>query len=291
MTKEGSNDFSFRINGHKHVFQAASTAERSAWIVAIETKATEAKTMKESVVGGEGYKKNFERFSTLFLFHHTCPTKDPSANAALDKLGVGAATTGASLPSLSKSRDRKETSAPPRKSLETKAKETIKKDKVDSSSASSSDIEKKDKKSKSRSQSRKRSSIFGLLGNKKEEQEEKKELKKEEKAEEKAEKQHDKDISKEHHKHDKDVAKEEKKHEKDVAKEHHKEEKKHEKEIAKEEHKHEKEIAKEEHKHDKELAKEEKLLEKEEKQAEAKETHQPSHVVEAGAATIAAAGK
>jgi hypothetical protein len=275
VTKEGSNDFSFRLNGHKHVFQAASTAEQSSWIVAIETKATEAKGLKEGLIGSEGYKKHIERFSTFVLFLVSCHQmylhKEPSANTRLDKLGVGAATTGSSLPSLSKSKERKETSTP-RKSLETKAKETVKKDKVDSGSASSSDIEKKDKKSKSRSQSRKRSSIFGLLGNKKDEQE----VKKDEKAEEKAEKQHDKEI-----------AKEEKKHEKDVAKEHHH----HDKDVAKEEKKHEKEIAKEEHKHEKELAKEEKKLEKEEKQAEAKASHQPSDVAEAGAATVVAAGK
>lgn len=198
------------------------------------------------------------------LVIHLLPRRGFLANAKLDKLGVGAATTGASLPSLSKSKERKETSAPPRKSLETKVKETLKKDKkdkVDTSSASSSDAEKKDKKSKSRSQSRKRASIFGLLGNKKEEQE----VKKEEKAEEKAEK----EMAKEHHKHDKEVAKEEERHEKEIVKEH----------------------LKEENKHDKELAKEEQKLEKEQKQAEAQATHQPSDIAEAGAATVAAAGK
>ncbi|KAF7508708.1 hypothetical protein GJ744_008955 [Endocarpon pusillum] len=242
VTKEGSNDFSFKLNGHKHVFQAASTAERSSWIAAIEAKAAEGRGLKEGILGSEGYKKHFEKYN---------------------KLGVGAATTGSSLPILSKSKERKETSAPPRKSLETKVKETLKKDKVDTSSASSSDAEKKDKKSKSRSQSRKRASIFGILGNKKEEQEEKKDVKKEEKAEEKAEK----EIAKEHHKHDKEVAKEEKKQEKEIVKEQHKEEKKHEKEVAKEEQK----------------------LEKEQRQAEAQATHQPSDIAEAGAATVAAA--
>ncbi|ERF73484.1 hypothetical protein EPUS_04107 [Endocarpon pusillum Z07020] len=244
VTKEGSNDFSFKLNGHKHVFQAASPAERSSWIAAIEAKAAEGKGLKEGILGSEGYQKHFEKYN---------------------KLGVGAATTGSSLPGLSKSKERKETSAPPRKSLETKVKETLKKDKkdrVDTSSASSSDAEKKDKKSKSRSQSRKRASIFGLLGNKKEEQEEKKDVKKEEKAEEKAEK----EMAKEHHKHDKEVAKEEKKQEKEIVKEHHKEEKKHEKEVTKEEQK----------------------LEKEQKQAEAQATHQPSDIAEAGAATVAA---
>jgi hypothetical protein len=222
VTKEGSNDFSFRLNGHKHVFQAASTAEQSSWIVAIETKATEVlRRISLAVKATKSTLRDSVRCPFLGSMPSNVPHKEPSANTKLDKLGVGAATTGSSLPSLSKSKERKETSTP-RKSLETKAKETVKKDKVDSGSASSSDIEKKDKKSKSRSQSRKRSSIFGLLGNKKEEQE----VKKEEKAEEKAEKQHDKEI-----------AKDEKKHAKDVAKEHHH----HEKELAKEEKKLEKE--------------------------------------------------
>jgi len=77
VTKEGSNDFSFKVNGHRHVFQATSTAERSSWIAAIETKATEAKGLKEGVVGGEGYKKHLERYSTSIVFHLVYPTQDP----------------------------------------------------------------------------------------------------------------------------------------------------------------------------------------------------------------------
>lgn len=64
MTKEGLFDISIKINGHKHVFQAASTAERSSWIVAIETKTTEAKGLKEGIVSSDSYKKHLERYST-----------------------------------------------------------------------------------------------------------------------------------------------------------------------------------------------------------------------------------
>lgn len=119
---------------------------------------------------------------------------DLITNADLDNLGAGTASSGASLPTLSKSRDRKETSAPARKSLEikTKLKGSMKKDKADASSASSSDAEKTDK-SKGRSQSRKRNSIFALLGNKKEEDGKKDE--KVDKAEEKAEKKHDEEVA------------------------------------------------------------------------------------------------
>jgi Pleckstrin homology domain len=73
VTKEGSNDFSFHLNGHKHVFQAASTAERASWIVAIETQATEAKGMKEGVVGSDGYKNHIERYSMSLSFLKSYP--------------------------------------------------------------------------------------------------------------------------------------------------------------------------------------------------------------------------
>jgi Pleckstrin homology domain len=79
VTKEGSNEFSFRVNGHKHVFQAASAAERSNWILAIETKATEGKGLKEGIVGSESYKKHFERYSMLLMFqaHYCCTPRKP----------------------------------------------------------------------------------------------------------------------------------------------------------------------------------------------------------------------
>ncbi len=82
MTKEGTNDFSFKINGHKHVFQAASTAERSSWIAAIEARATVGRELKESILGSEGYKKHFERYSTSIFIPNPCsssmyPAEDP----------------------------------------------------------------------------------------------------------------------------------------------------------------------------------------------------------------------
>ena len=66
MTKEGFNEFSFRLNGHKHVFQANSTAECSSWTTAIETKAAEAKALKEGLISSDGYKEHVERYSMLW---------------------------------------------------------------------------------------------------------------------------------------------------------------------------------------------------------------------------------
>lgn len=62
VAKEGDRDFSFLLSTHKHTFQAENTSQRASWIVAIETKAKEAKELKESITGSEGYKKNFEKF-------------------------------------------------------------------------------------------------------------------------------------------------------------------------------------------------------------------------------------
>ncbi len=81
VTKEGTNDFSFKINGHKHVFQAASTAERSSWIAAVEARATVGRELRENILGSEGYKKHFERYSTSIFPSNPCsssiyPAKD-----------------------------------------------------------------------------------------------------------------------------------------------------------------------------------------------------------------------
>jgi Pleckstrin homology domain len=73
VTKDSSNDFSFKINGHKHTFQAASNAERDSWIAAIETKTTEGKGLKEGVVGSEGFKKHIEKYSMSVLLLHLSP--------------------------------------------------------------------------------------------------------------------------------------------------------------------------------------------------------------------------
>jgi len=60
VTKEGYNDFSFRLHGHKHTFQAATHAERDSWLVAVETKAAEAKTSRDGITGSDGYKHHME---------------------------------------------------------------------------------------------------------------------------------------------------------------------------------------------------------------------------------------
>lgn len=63
LSKGDFNDFTFKLNGHKHGFQAPTKAERDGWLVAIDTKSTEAKASREELVGSEGYKSQFEQLS------------------------------------------------------------------------------------------------------------------------------------------------------------------------------------------------------------------------------------
>ncbi|KAI1983324.1 hypothetical protein LOZ53_005906 [Ophidiomyces ophidiicola] len=126
VVKEGVNKLSFKWNGHKHAFQASSADERDSWVVALEKNSTEGKAAKEGLVDSEAYKAELEKFTK-----------------------PGAAVVAPSSP---------------KKSLEARAKDVVKK--VEG-----------EVKAKSRSQSRKRASIFGAILGKKEDTEAKKEEK------------------------------------------------------------------------------------------------------------------
>lgn len=56
LTKGDFNDFTFKLHGHKHGFQAPTKVERDGWLVAIDAKSTGAKGSREALVGSEGYK-------------------------------------------------------------------------------------------------------------------------------------------------------------------------------------------------------------------------------------------
>lgn len=68
VTKEGSSEFLFKVNGHKHTFQAANATERDSWVAAIDAKAAEAKAEKEAITSSEGYKAELEKLSKFGLF-------------------------------------------------------------------------------------------------------------------------------------------------------------------------------------------------------------------------------
>ncbi|KAJ5779425.1 hypothetical protein N7457_007145 [Penicillium paradoxum] len=135
VTKDGHNEFVFKVGGHKHTFQASSAAERDSWVVAIEANATEAKAEKETITSSEGYK------------------------AELEKLTKPAVVVAAAAKKLEEKKE--ETPAEAGESAKEEPKEEKKEEKITAA--------------KSRSQSRKRTSIFGSLLGKKDAEEKKEE--------------------------------------------------------------------------------------------------------------------
>ena len=65
ITKEGLNEFYFKLHGHKHTFQSATSTERDGWLTAVETKASEAKANRSEVVNSEGYKSHINSLGEL----------------------------------------------------------------------------------------------------------------------------------------------------------------------------------------------------------------------------------
>lgn len=61
MTKGDFNDFTFKLHGQKHGFQAPTKAERDGWLVAIDAKSADAKTSREGLIGSEGYKSQIDK--------------------------------------------------------------------------------------------------------------------------------------------------------------------------------------------------------------------------------------
>ncbi|KAF2842193.1 hypothetical protein M501DRAFT_396741 [Patellaria atrata CBS 101060] len=67
VQKEGTTEFSFKIAGHKHSFQAVSSPERNGWLLAVEKVVEEAKTAREEIVNSEGYKATIEKLGEFTL--------------------------------------------------------------------------------------------------------------------------------------------------------------------------------------------------------------------------------
>ncbi|MCJ1475595.1 hypothetical protein MMC13_004258 [Lambiella insularis] len=146
FSKEELNEFSLKLHGHKHAFQANSKAERDSWLSAVEACAAEAKISRQGIVGSEGYKKHMNKL----------------APAAATALPPTAAARSASRPT---------------KGMDTKVHDGTQGGNVAAAEGTPRVTD------KSRSQSRKRQSIFGKVLGKKDDIEEKKEIKKEDKVE------------------------------------------------------------------------------------------------------------
>lgn len=104
MTKEGSNEFLFKVGGHKHTFQATSAAERDSWVLALETKVAEAKAEKEAITSSEGYKAELEKLTKPAVV--TKKTENKEETAKEDKTEEAKKEEKAAAKSRSQSRKR-----------------------------------------------------------------------------------------------------------------------------------------------------------------------------------------
>jgi len=251
VTKSGSNDFSFKADNHTHKFEAASSAERDSWVVAIEKIVEGSKGLKADITGRESYKHTLGDLckSTSDISSAYSPANAASASHAASE-GTHSTALKPDEPRTSIDAETARAAGPV---------DPINKAVNRDTSASSSDNEatrakKADK--KERSQSRKRSSVFGFFGKKDE-------------SDKKLEAEQEKELLK---KHDHDAKKGDyevvKKHDHDEAKKHDHEAKKREHEAKKRDH--------EAKKRDHEAAKEEKKLEAEHKKEMAKAEHDHS---------------
>ncbi|KAB8079137.1 Pleckstrin homology domain-containing protein [Aspergillus leporis] len=107
VTKEGSSEFLFKVNGHKHTFQAASATERDSWVVAIEAKAAEAKAEKETITSGEGYKAELEKLTKPVVAE---PAKKPAEAKEEPKEEAAPAEENKDTKAKSRSQSRKRAS-------------------------------------------------------------------------------------------------------------------------------------------------------------------------------------
>ncbi|KAG9235426.1 Pleckstrin homology domain-containing protein [Amylocarpus encephaloides] len=135
LIKEGVAEFQFVSGGHKHTFQSTSAAERDNWVSVLTTKIEEAKALVDTVKETEEYKKSL-----------TALTPKPVVAPVVAAKKV--------------EEPKKEEATPAVEDPKEEKKEEIKEEK---------------KSRKSRSASRKRTSIFGGFGQKKEEKVEAKE--------------------------------------------------------------------------------------------------------------------
>ena len=72
--------FSFRLHGHKHAFDAKTTAERDGWYLAVEKTMDEAKASKDGILSSDGYKESISHLGK-FDASHRFRAQDPASSA------------------------------------------------------------------------------------------------------------------------------------------------------------------------------------------------------------------
>ena len=65
MQKGDFNDFSVKLHGKNHTFQALNKNERDGWVVTLTPLMADAKAHREMLLATPGYKSALDRYSRL----------------------------------------------------------------------------------------------------------------------------------------------------------------------------------------------------------------------------------
>ncbi|KAG0651772.1 hypothetical protein D0Z07_2026 [Hyphodiscus hymeniophilus] len=167
VTNDGTADFYFTVLSHKHTFQAANLAERDSWVSTLKTKITEAKDIKESVIGSDSYKNTHSSLSKPALAATAVGVPKKSTEAKEEKKEAKEEKKEEKKEAKEEKKEEKKEAKEEKKEAKEEKKEEKKeiKEEKKEEKAEMKEEKKEDKKArKSRSASRKRTSIFGSIG-------------------------------------------------------------------------------------------------------------------------------
>lgn len=109
ISKADLNNFAIHLHGQKHSFQAPTEAERDGWLVALESRAADAKTSRDGIISSSGYKSQLEKYGTYGpkLFDTKYPQHAHMMTGTPSAAGVVGASRSRSRPNKAgKSRER-----------------------------------------------------------------------------------------------------------------------------------------------------------------------------------------
>lgn len=106
--KEGSaGEFTFKLHGHKHKFDAQTAAERDSWVAAVKKIAEEAKAKKEEIVSSEGYKEALAKLKPAPVAAVTAPkVSEETPKKSVEETPAAAVEEETTAKKASKSRSR-----------------------------------------------------------------------------------------------------------------------------------------------------------------------------------------
>jgi hypothetical protein len=118
IKETGTTEFSFKLGGHKHKFDAPNGGERDSWLAAVKKIADEAKAKKDEILASESYKATLAKFS-MYSPMTLHPAKVASCRRHANNFPAGPVVAPAALAKASEETPKKSTEVPEETPAET----------------------------------------------------------------------------------------------------------------------------------------------------------------------------